>query len=231
MIAKIFLLSLMGAAASLDRITIQSMITRPIVTAPFIGFLLGDLYIGLLAGTLMELFWMDHLPIGTYLPPNDFLVAFLVTVVAVLSRPHLFLQSPQQLVFFVTLLFLPCGYLGQKIDELLVKNNERLLERALAAAEEGNLRSLSFSHLSALAYYFLFYGATIFFLLSVGIIVVISMFPLLPPYVLKSLEMMGFLLPLVGVAATLRTINLKGTVLLFSVSFLILSTLWEWFRA
>ena len=68
----------------LDRIFIQAMISRPIVIAPVTGLILGEPRTGLMIGALLELFWMDRVPIGIYIPPNDSIAAAFATSLAIL---------------------------------------------------------------------------------------------------------------------------------------------------
>lgn len=46
----------------------QFMVSRPIVTGPVIGWLLGRVDIGLELGALIELIWINDLPVGAHLP-------------------------------------------------------------------------------------------------------------------------------------------------------------------
>ena len=71
MVFKAIVIAVLGGFICLDRIVLQGMVSRPVVTGPIIGFILGDAYTGLIVGALMELFWIDRSPIGAYVPPND----------------------------------------------------------------------------------------------------------------------------------------------------------------
>ena len=57
MAMKILLVSLVGGILGMDRIVMQAMLSRPIVSAPLVGWVLGDVYTGLIVGALFELFW------------------------------------------------------------------------------------------------------------------------------------------------------------------------------
>ena len=77
----------LGTLICLDRVFVQFMISRPIVAGPLIGLALGDPYTGLTAGALLELLWIDRIPVGPYVPPNDTFVAILTTAGAILAAP------------------------------------------------------------------------------------------------------------------------------------------------
>ena len=82
---KIILISFVGGLLCLDRVFIQAMISRPVIIAPVIGLILGNPYAGLIIGAILELFWIDRIPIGTYIPPNDSIAAVVATSTAILA--------------------------------------------------------------------------------------------------------------------------------------------------
>jgi mannose PTS system EIIC component len=226
MATKILLLSLLGGILSLDRLWAQFMISRPIVAAPLAGLLLGDPYTGLQAGALLELFWIDKLPIGTVVPPNDFLVAFLVASASILVGRDLGHVS-RELIALSVLLFIPCGFGAQRVDSLIVKSNDALYDGALLDAKQADMGGIFRKHLSGLAKQFLAYIALILVSLSCGVYLLLYIYPLLPEFIVNALSLIFIALPLLGVAAGLNTINLKGAIPLFSALFLSLSLIWE----
>ena len=76
-----------GALICLDRVAVQIMISRPVVAGPLMGLILGDMLTGLVTGALLELLWIDRIPVGSYVPPHDTFVAILATAGAVLAAP------------------------------------------------------------------------------------------------------------------------------------------------
>ncbi len=85
MLTQIVILSLVGGLLCLDRIFLQTMLSRPIVMAPVVGLLLGDSYTGLIIGAIFELFWIDRAPIGIYIPPNDSVASAFAAALAILA--------------------------------------------------------------------------------------------------------------------------------------------------
>ena len=85
MFVKIIIISFVGGLLCLDRIFIQAMISRPIIIAPVIGIILGNPYAGLIIGAILELFWMDRIPVGIYIPPNDSIAAAFAASMAILA--------------------------------------------------------------------------------------------------------------------------------------------------
>jgi len=61
--------ALLLAFLSLDSTAVgQFMVSRPIVTGPLVGWLMGRPEIGLEMGALIELIWIGDLPVGAHLP-------------------------------------------------------------------------------------------------------------------------------------------------------------------
>lgn len=226
MTMKIILLSLLGGILSLDRVWAQFMISRPIVAAPLAGFVLGDPYTGLQAGALLELFWIDKLQIGTVVPPNDFMVAFLVASASILAGQD-FGHVSRELIAFSVLLFIPCGYGAQRVDSLIVKSNDALYDGALQDAQQADIGGIFRKHLSGLAKHFLAYCVLIFVFLFCGVNLLLYIYPLLPESFVNALSLIFIALPLLGVAAGLNTINLKGAIPVFSALFLSITLIWE----
>jgi mannose PTS system EIIC component len=220
MFIQCIMASLLGGLICLDRIVIQSMIARPVIAAPLLGFFLGDPYSGLLVGAFIELFWIDRLPIGTLVPPNDSLTAILVTASCIVSN-RIIGHSLREIMAFSILIYIPCGYLGQKMDIFYISLNERLAKAALQCADKADLRGIEAKHLlSPLLYFILSFSFLLFFLLP-GIAMTTYLFPRFSLSILKALNMIYFFYPLLGIAVALNTIHLRGMIPVFCGIFLV----------
>ncbi len=229
MTVRILFVSLMGGIIGLDRVFLQVMISRPIVSAPLIGLMLGDAYTGLIVGAMLELFWIDRLPIGTIVPPNDFLAAVLVASSAIIAGQEMG-RTTREIVAFSVLFFVPFAYLGQRVDNFIVSSNDKLAGDALSAAKEADTGRIFRKHMEGLGKIFLCYSTFIFFSLLFGTVFIIHVFPLLPAACITALTLTYFSLPLLGVAAGLNTINMKGAIPIFCAAFVAVSLLLELIR-
>jgi len=186
------------------------------------GLILGDMLTGLVTGALLELLWIDRIPVGSYVPPHDTFVAILATAGAVLAAPFE-TSPPRELIALAVLLFAPAAWLGQRMEILLRQWNERWLGRALEDAEAGDPARLSRRHLSALAGYFaaslLCLGAA----MLCGVPLLRLIYAALPPAALQVLALAYFLLPLIGMGVALNTVKLRGAVPVFCGVFLLLA--------
>jgi PTS system mannose-specific IIC component len=208
-----------GGILCLDRVVGQFMFSRPIVAAPVIGLILGDLETGLIAGTFIELFWIDRLPLGIYLPPNDTLVAILIAAAAILTaRTHG--QSSPGLISFCVLLFSPLGILAQRLECRNAGRNEQLARKALHDAKRGDARSIAAKHLLAVARHLFLTAGLILVALPAGIALTSWLYPQLPPFAVRGLTLLYGLLPLLGVSVALNQNQRRGAIPLFCAVFL-----------
>lgn len=230
MFAEIVLLSLCGSLLCLDRIFIQAMISRPIVIAPLIGLIMNDPYSGLVIGALVELFWIDRLPVGTYIPPNDSVVAALATSLAVLAGRQLGVHS-SELIALAVMCAIPFGVVAQKLDVLVIKSNDAVSERALEDAQKADIGAIEKEIYYCLMKSFLL---IFFFLLALQLALVYAvvwLYPQLPPAAMNMLSLVFYFLPLLGIAVALQTLKMRGAVSLFCVLFLIVAVALELFYA
>jgi PTS system mannose-specific IIC component len=219
MILKLVAVSIVGGMLCLDRIVLQAMISRPIVAAPLIGLILGDPYTGLIAGAFMELFWIDRLPIGAYIPPNDTMAAILITA-SVIESARLLGNMSQGLIALSILIFIPLGVIAQRMELWINQGNEKLTREALNDAAQGNTRAIAHKHLSAILKTYLLSTLFIVIALPAGIAAMTGLYPRLASFVIRGLTLLYSLLPLLGAAVALNTINLRGTVPIFCAAFL-----------
>jgi mannose PTS system EIIC component len=228
-LTKVILLSFCGGLLCLDRIFIQAMISRPVVIAPFVGLLLHNPYAGLVIGALVELFWIDRIPVGTYIPPNDSIVAVLSASIAILSGQQLGGTTPE-LIALAIMLTIPFGIIAQKIDSIIVKSNDILSDRALEDAKSANVRAIERKNYYGMIKVFLF--VTVYLLIIQAILVpaVIWIYPLFNTSIFNMLSYTYYFLPLLGIAVALNSIKLRGAIPVFCAVFLIAAAARELFH-
>lgn len=229
MLTKIILLSFCGGLLCLDRVFIQSMISRPVVTAPLLGLLLNDMHTGLITGIFVELFWIDRIPIGAYIPPNETIAAVLVTSIAIVVGQNQGGASPQ-IISLAFLLAVPFGIIAGKIDALIIESNNFLSDQALEDAKTGNIKGIEYKNYFGLLKVFL--NAVFFLLLAQSFLVpaVSWIYPQLGAPVLKMLNLLYYFLPLLGIAVAVNMINIPHATLFYFAFVLILTVVVEFLR-
>jgi PTS system mannose-specific IIC component len=227
MLWKAMMVSLVGGALCLDRIFMQVMISRPVVAGPLTGWILNDPYTGLLCGALIELLWIDRLPIGKYVPPNETMTAVIVTAAAVGAGEYLG-QPSRELTVFALLAFMPLGYAGQRLDTWIIRSNDGLAKKTVSMADKADIRGIERQHWQALMKSFILSALFIFIAVTIGTWLLIAVFPLASPFVYRGLTLSYFFIPLLGIAVALTTIKRQGAIGLFCATFVTMLMIWEW---
>lgn len=229
MFQEIILTAFCGSLLCLDRVFIQAMISRPVVIAPLMGLLLGNLYAGLIIGAIIELIWIDRLPIGTYIPPNDSLTAVLAVAIALISGSATGGVTPQ-IIALAVILAIPFGSLAKQMDVMIIQSNNVLSDQALRDAQENNLRAIERKNYMGLLKVFFFYGVFLLAAQAVVIPLVIWGYPRLNEPLLKALSFTYYFLPLLGIAVALNMLKLRNAVPVICAVFLVVSMLLEFFH-
>ena len=226
MIIKILLIAFIGSLLCLDRILIQIMVSRPIIIASLTGLILGNPYAGLIIGAILELFWIDRIPIGIYIPPNDSIVAVVATSAAILATQSQTDVKPDMIALAV-LMAIPFGILAKKLDVRIMDANNKLSDQALDDAKKLDIHAIEKKTYMGIARVFAVY----FIFILIAQIILISLFtwmyPHLPDPVISMLKMTYYFLPLLGIAVALNTIKLRGAIPVFCAIFLAIATVLE----
>ncbi len=118
--------ALVALICGLDRMALlQVMVSRPIVAAPLVGWLLGDPLVGLQIGMMVELLWLARLPMGAAIPPDDTQVAVASSVLAI-NLGRVFEAPGTELLLLCLLVAIPLGKVGQFFDRFSRQYNIRL---------------------------------------------------------------------------------------------------------
>jgi len=226
---EIILVSLLGGLLCLDRVFIQAMVSRPVVIAPLIGLLLNNPYAGLIIGAFVELIWIDRIPIGTYIPPNDSITAVVATSTALIAGSTLGGTSPE-LISLSILIAIPCGGLAKQMDVQIIKSNDSLSDKALEDAKENNIQAVERKTYLGLIKVFLFY--VLFLLAAQALLVpsVIWIYPQLNATAIKTLSFTYYFLPLLGIAVAINMLKLRRAIPVFCAIFLIVALFLEVFH-
>jgi len=226
---KIIIISFVGGLLCLDRVWIQAMISRPIIVAPVVGLILGNPYAGLIIGAMIELFWIDRIPIGIYIPPNDSIAAAFAASLAILSGSSLG-KVTGELIALSILIAVPFGIIAKKVDVKIMESNNLLSDQALVDAKELNIRAIERKMYLGLSKVFVFYALLLFVLQMVFIPALIWIYPKLPAPIHTMLSLTYYFLPLLGIAVAISTIKLRGTIPVFCAIFLVVAAAMEFFH-
>ncbi|MBI5642449.1 MAG: PTS sugar transporter subunit IIC [Deltaproteobacteria bacterium] len=156
------LISFAGGVLALDRTAaFQAMISRPIVTGPVIGFLLGRPEWGLVAGVILELIFIGDLPVGRYVPLHETCLTVVVSALTITAldasgAPPGYggLKEEVMVLPLMLLITVPVSRLFQKADIVARHLNARLYENALSSVGAGSGAHLVRDNLKGLGLFF-----------------------------------------------------------------------------
>jgi len=122
-----------GAFLWLDRVFLfQSMISRPIILSPILGFILGDVAVGLIVGASLELLWLNAPPVGAYLPNDETFCAAVATPAAFVAAHFMGDAAAAGLALVACL---PVSLIGRTLDTHIRSLNQDLIQSRLDNAE------------------------------------------------------------------------------------------------
>lgn len=210
------LISLWVVIAICDDQTFQFHISRPLITGPVIGLILGDLHTGLLVGGTVELMFLAVIFVGTAVPPNHTIAATLGTVLAV---------SAGGSVEIAIAAALPVALIGQMMDTLQnTVINVYYLHRVDAAVEHNDMQAVIRNNLIfPLLTNIILWGVPVFISVYWGAQTVLGIMAMIPEKIIHGLAVGGGLIGAVGFALLLKSIKAKQLWPMFLIGFILSS--------
>ncbi len=190
---------------------------KPMVCGLIVGLILGDLKTGIEMGLKVQLIFMGFMSTGGSMPSDSTIAGLVGTALAITLKPTLgdaALDAGLALAVAV-------GTLGTFLFIGRMTWNTLFIQKAIDAAKEGNLKGLFLWHViipqTVLAF------ATIvpvtIFLSALGDPAVVGWLNKMIGVGLRPLQVIGSLLPTVGIAMTLLAIGKKNTLPFFIIGF------------
>lgn len=228
MIEQILKISLLGGLINLDDVPlIQSMISQPVVAAPLIGLIFGDLKAGLVIGAFLELLMVYFLPIGSAVPMDGSLTAIIATGIFLMARPS-FSGQREALIGLAIALALFFSAIAQRMSVSVRRLNGKISDRAQRMVLDEKLRKIDLFHLSGVGLFFLRSFSLCLISLLITVPILQRSAPFLPQGFFHGLKLLYFAYPMIGVALIFDAFRNRSVYWLFALSFL-LATLFSTF--
>lgn len=163
---------------------------RPIVTAPVMGLILGDLHTGIIMGASLEAIYMGISPIGGSVPADPTAAAVLAVAFVVVGHSD---------IETALALSLPIGTAASSVNSLTAPVHVFFATYFDKLAAEG--KDKAFSLLHVIYNFTIRRGAVsivIFLAVAFGIDKVNTVLAMLPPFIQTGLSAAGGMLPAVG---------------------------------
>lgn len=168
---------------------------RPIIVAPIVGAILGDVKTGLMAGGLVELAFAGITPVGGVVPPNAIMAAVMTVVLA---------KTTGQSVQAAFALAYPFGLLMQYVNTLECTVYSGFNRKADKYAAKGDIGGLNKLCGIGIVINSLLYGLVCFLSVYAMQGAMKSLVDIMPAFLTNGLSVAGGLIPAVGFAMLLR---------------------------
>ena len=171
----------------------QIMISRPIVCGPIFGYILGDIVSGFWISIIVELVWINVIPMGTSIPQD-------ITVVSILSCIWgiKYLNDEKGGIIFAMAIALLLGFLFRYLDVKLRYFNSKIAEWMKNGVSGGKESRIDAGIFFGVMLFFV--KAVVFYLIFIylGKIFLKDLYLLVPLQIRSGLYVSWYLLPVVG---------------------------------
>ena len=216
--------------AGIDRTAAAStLVSRPIVCAPALGYMLGIFEPAFQLGLMLELLWLMRLPVGAAIAPDD-TQASLAAVVLVKLFAHQLPNHHWELVITIAVLVIILAEVGKCCDVWARHVNERLFLRAMYNLRIANWSGMIRNHYSGLAVFAVSSVLSLTLIVAGGSAILWATLDYVDYwsalFTVRE-EWVRAVFPLVGVAAVLVVLRVKHTVWLFVAGYVVTYTALE----
>ncbi len=196
---ELIIFAVIGAILSAD-ITMfgQFMISRPIFCGPLFGYLLGDIHTGLWLGIIVEMMWINEIPMGVAVP----LDLTVMTSTAVIWACHFF-KGSQEAAILALAVAIPFAYLYKEVDISGRKFNTYIMHWVEEGVKDGKEHRISLGIYAGLFFFIIRSSLMYFFIILIGGLLFRQLFSYLPIHIYVALKKAWFYLPVFGFGAVL----------------------------
>jgi len=161
------LIGLFGSLIALDTtVAFQFLISQPLIACTVLGWILGDVQLGLQVGIYLQLLWLSSMPVGAAIIPEGN-VAAIVTAALTIRYTHLSYHFYTVLVLAI-MYGLLISYIAGEAVVLDRKLNNRFMNRFQQILDQGIVTFLGRVHFLSLGAHFLLMFVLIYLSLLVG---------------------------------------------------------------
>ena len=151
------LVALLGGVVDSDSTAVvQCMISQPIVAAPLTGLIIGSvlgsviagLQLGLMIGVILQLVWIEQLPLGMNVPPDAALASVLSVALGFCAGHDLPTYAEREACYTIGLLVsVALGLLGRSLDMFVRRINTNIDSWVNQKIEDNKFDAIRFGHL------------------------------------------------------------------------------------
>ncbi len=216
MFVKALLIAIWAGITGIDLFDGLTHIHRPVVTGVVVGFILGDMKTGLIAGGMLELVWMGMVPLAGAQPPNVVIGGIIGTAFAILTK-----QDPNVAVGIAV----PFAIAAQAGITLFFTAFSPVMHKADEYAEKADLKGINRINYIGLAILFTSYFITAFLPIYFGADKATAIVGALPETLIAGLSTAGGMMPAIGFAILLKIMLKKEYVAFLLIGFILVTFL------
>ncbi|MGM0125614.1 PTS system, mannose-specific IIC component [Enterococcus sp. AZ194] len=199
------LVSAWAGLCGIDDMSTQ-MIRRPLLIAPIVGLILGDLKTGLLIGATLEVMWMGIGNVGAYSAPDIISGTAIGTALGVMSGGG---------VATAVALAVPTSLLAQQLLILYRSSIVMLNPIAKRMAKTGDFSKIFTINFVPMIFVFLIRALPTFLAIYFGADAIETVVAALPKDIMNGLSVAGKIIPAVGIALLMQMMLKKGEMWVF----------------
>lgn len=199
MLTQALLLSVLASLLSIEWMNGHFGLSRPLITGMLTGLVLGDMTEGIIIGASLQLIFMGINGVGAAVPPDQTIGTLIATSFAILTG-----QGTE----IALTLAIPVAVAAQALDIFGRTFTTVFIHMADKFAQNGEYRKLEFAHYAGLLVHFVRVSIIVFPAIYFGVDAVQKFIGMIPPSVLRGLEVSGGLLPAVGFGMLLTMLNI-----------------------
>lgn len=185
--------------------------TYPLTTGLIVGVFMGHPMLGMLAGANIQLVYLGWINAGGVMPSNTMVAGIYGTALTILSS-----ANPKLAVTFA----IPFSLLGLLMVQIYQTLNSFWVHRADKALDEGKVNQIRFlNYVPSFIVALVVYGIPAFCLVLFGKTWATSMIQAIPKSLTTALEVVGGLMPALGIAMLLNYLGKRSLNAYFFIGF------------
>lgn len=207
------IITIMAFVIGIDDVSTK-LFRRPLLIAPIIGIILGDVQAGLAIGATLEIMWMGIGNVGAYMAPDIITGTLISTSLAILGRGNANLETT---VATAVTLAVPTALLAQQLLVLIETSNVSLNSWARRLAENADVEGTKWLIYPPAILTGLARSLPTFIALQFGADSIQKIIDVLPEVIISGLGTAGKIIPAVGIALLMISMIKKAEMWIFLI--------------
>lgn len=180
---------------------ITKCLVYPLTTGTLVGVFMGEPMTGMIAGATIQLIYLGWISAGGTMPSNTIVAGIFGTALTIMSG-----ADPKMAVTFA----IPFSMLGLLLNQVYMTVNAAWIHQADKLLEKGNIKGVRLmNYLPSFCMALLLYGVPAFAMIMFGSSWAQSMLNAVPESIINALEVVGGIMPALGIAMLLNYLGKK----------------------